>query len=579
MYTHDFVLDGGTGNVVYMEREGRWQPVAAVCLVGHVSGRYDHDWRTLEDPSGEMAGLNPFDTVLWNDRNGDGKVQRNECVIVSAAKPGDAKGRGEPALSIRNGWGARLGDDFSIYVSGVLRYRPTGFAPDGAPIYGLDGLDQTGFLDKGEVDPVPVPGENELVCLTWGWDRRPKLAGIDLETRTVQWTYPNPYPGVHGSHDATMPKPGLLIGPLKTCGTATVNDAVGTVFLMRGNQGQDFLMTSDGLYVGAIFQDCRLPAESLPDAEAPLRSMPLEGLSEGGEPFNGWFGKQADGVIRLTTGMAREACMILQIKGLETVRRHMGGAVAVDAVAIARADADSAARAKKPAQPKRYVVKRLAKAPAIDDGPADWGDVPGLAIAREGAPDSAGVKLAYDDSNLYVMFDVRDSSPWRNEGKDYRRLFKTGDAVDLQIGLDAKPHRDPVAGDQRLVFGQVNGKPVVVRMAPVDKTAPAALNAKYTSPVGTRAFDRVEVLADAQVAVRVEGGRYRVKAAVPLATLGIAPKPGLALRGDAGFISSDAQGLIDIARTYWANPTTNLVNDLPSEAWLYPETWGELVLE
>lgn len=51
------------------------------------------------------------------------------------------------------------------------------------------------------------------------------------------------------------------------------------------------------------------------------------------------------------------------------------------------------------------------------------------------------------------------------------------------------------------------------------------------------------------------------------------------LRGDLGFISSDAAGAIDVARTYWTNKDTNLVNDLPQEAWLFPATWGRINFE
>ena len=120
------------------------------------------------------------------------------------------------------------------------------------------------------------------------------------------------------------------------------------------------------------------------------------------------------------------------------------------------------------------------------------------------------------------------------------------------------------------------GKPTAVLMLPVDPTAPPAANKTYTSPVGSKRFDRVEVLADARVKVKVEENRYRVEAALPLRSLGLTAKPGMALRGEIGFISSDAQGLVNAARTYWANPNTNLVNDEPLEAWLYPDTWGEL---
>jgi len=34
----------------------------------------------------------------------------------------------------------------------------------------------------------------------------------------------------------------------------------------------------------------------------------------------------------------------------------------------------------------------------------------------------------------------------------------------------------------------------------------------------------------------------------------------------------NAKGLMDVARTCWANQVANIVNDLPAEAWLYPAT-------
>ena len=54
---------------------------------------------------------------------------------------------------------------------------------------------------------------------------------------------------------------------------------------------------------------------------------------------------------------------------------------------------------------------------------------------------------------------------------------------------------------------------------------------------------------------------------------------GMTIRGDVGFISSDAAGTINTARTYWSNKATNLVSDLPSEAWMNPGNWGVLRFE
>jgi hypothetical protein len=191
------------------------------------------------------------------------------------------------------------------------------------------------------------------------------------------------------------------------------------------------------------------------------------------------------------------------------------------------------------------------------------------------------VRLAWDSQNLYAPFDVQDTSPWQHEGKDYKRLFKTGDAVDVHLGpaWRDKPRRQPAAGDRRMLFAPLNGRPAAVLMAPVDEAAPAAQKVTYTSPVGAKAFDRVAVLDEAAVDVHTGDRGYRLEAAVPWSALGVQPKAGLTLRGDVGVIASDAAGRINVARTCWANPATNLVNDEPLEAWLYPHAWGELRLE
>jgi hypothetical protein len=568
LYSHDH-----DEQVVYMDRGGRWQPVAALCTVGAILGKN-------ELATSEFAGLNPFDTAIWNDDNRDAKVQRKECTIILTPSPSGGKGGGRSALAIGDGWGGRVGDDLSIYTNGLIRYRPQRFTDDGAPIYGLDGRFPLGVGDSGDL--VPVPGEDRLLCMSnVGYAGPTKITGIDLKTNKVQWFYPNPYPGVHGSHRATMPKPGLLIGPLKIMGTARISDDVGSVFAMRGNLGQDFFLTTDGLYVGALFQDCRLPGESLPDKEEQLVGRPLEAFSEGGEPFNGWFGKQTDGVVRMTTGLPRQAAMIMQIKGLETIHRFDGGTLTVDVPALVKAEADNATRAAQASVAKRYTIGKVATPPVIDGEAKEWAKLPALPIAREGQPDKGTAKLTYDATNLYVLFEVADSSPWRNEGKDFGQLFKTGDAVDLQLGTKSgtKAGRNPQAGDLRLVLSQLAGKPAAILMAPVDPAAPAGTKKSYTSPVGTRLFDRVEILAGAQMQVKVLADRYVVEAAIPLTLLGLAPQAGYVLRGDAGFISSDGQGMINVARTYWSNRMTNLVNDLPLEAWFTPEAWGELVFE
>jgi len=567
LFTHSDYATRGL--VVFMERKDGWQPVAAIGKAAQMSGWISHYGKVEELPSGELEGVNPQQAMFWNDANSDGKVQRSECTFVD--KP----------LPVGLGWGGRMAPDLTIYADGLTAYHPVAFDADGAPRYGMAGMRPVGMEDRGDL--VPVPGEERLLDLSFkGYPGLTQLRGIDLKNDRIEWSYPNPFPGVHGSHKAIMPKPGMLIGPLKICGVAKINDAIGSVFLMRGNLGQDFLLTTDGLYVGSIFEDIRVPCEPLPPTEDAIAGKSLRWYSNKDEPFNGWFGRQSDGKIRTMTGMAREGAMILEVTGLDTIRRFDGKTINLDAQAVSVAVADNARRAAAAGEAiKIYTVAKLSQPPALDGKPEAWKGLADLTVAREGFPDRASVNLAYDDNNLYARFVVKDASPWKNEGKDLGRLFKTGDAVDIQLSLDAKAgqHNDPVQGDLRIVIAPLAGKPAAVLMAPVDKRAAASAGKTYVSPVGTKVFAKVEVLTDAKVAVTMESGGHTVMASIPWNLLGGRPAAGARLHGDVGFISSDPQGLRNVARTYWANKDTNLVSDEPLEAWLFPKTWGELMLE
>lgn len=561
------------GHKLFMETDTGWRPVCAITTVGDICGMNVGQVKKGEAPTGEFAGLDVFDGVYWNDANEDGKVQRGECEIVQPDKPRNEQTQRSTPIPLSCGWGARMTPDFTFYVDGIARYRPTGFTAAGAPIYGPGSLERLSVRNQGDL--VPVPGEDALLCMSSkGYPGRADVLGIDTANGTIRWRYPNPYPGVHGSHRAPMPSPGMLIGPLKIVGVVHVNDSVGSVFVMRGNLGQDFFMTTDGLYVAALFEDGRLPGETLPANEADLIGRPMEGFSHGGEPFNGWFGKQADGKIRMTTGFPRQAAMVLQVNGLEKIQRLAPVDIVVDADALARADADNQARAAaaEGATPLRYTIEKLV-APTLDGKADEWGDVPKAAIRRAGDPNAASARLACDGDMLYVLFEVEDESPWKNEGKDFRRLFKTGDAVDVQLSPSANLGNDPRNGDLRIVIANLDGKPAAILMQP-KSAAGASAEAEYVSPIGTRRFDRVERIDGAKVTVARRQGRYTVEAGIPLAAIGVAPSG--TLTGDLGVVRSDADGTVNMARAYWSNKKTNLVNDEPAESWLAPSEWGEL---
>lgn len=566
------------GYAILMKTDkGAWQPVSAITVLGMISGKMNaHNGDVSVQPDGKFAGYDAFDGVFWNDANGDGRVQFEECEIVryEGNKKSPRNSR-DISIPLGSGWGQRIGTDFVFYVNGGYRYRPVRFTKGGAPVYSKASIEK--WMGEGDDrgDWTPVQSENRVLCLSFkGYAGPTKIASYDAATGATQWTYPNEFPGVHGSHRATMPSAGRVIGPLKIMGVVDMGKDIGQVFGMRGNLGQDFYMTTDGLYVGTMFQDGRLPGESLPDKEADLIGRPMESYSNGSEPFNGWLGRQADGKIRLTTGFSRQACMILTVKGFETIRRFDAGTVTVSADDLAAAEKDNLARAEKDAPPKVYTVK------IRRDGNL-WDSLPEMTVDRVGYPHKATVRMVCSADNLHITYRVTDSSPWMNEGKDFTRLFKTGDCVDFQIKTTegaAKGNND-LTGCVRVVMSQLNGKPAAVLMRAVDPTADKSLAFEYVSPVAPRRYDRVELAGDIKVSANKGGDSYDVNATIPLKRLGITPVPGLRLKADVGFIASDASGTVNAARIYWANKDTNLVSDMPQESWMYPATWGEIVFE
>ena len=112
--------------------------------------------------------------------------------------------------------------------------------------------------------------------------------------------------------------------------------------------------------------------------------------------------------------------------------------------------------------------------------------------------------------------------------------------------------------------------------------APAERRRVYSSPVATIAFDDVGPAPETvRLAVETTAEGYAATLDVPWAELGLSspPAPGTGLRGDFGLLSSDASGRSTASRVFWSAPGGNLVSDIPSEASLRPENWGDLVLD
>ena len=227
--------------------------------------------------------------------------------------------------------------------------------------------------------------------------------------------------------------------------------------------------------------------------------------------------------------------------------------------------------------------------PRIDGSTDDWDEQPSAELAE-----GASFRVNYDDSYLYLCYEVKDLGPMKNSGQQWDRLFKTGASVDLQIGLDptADGARKAAArGGFRLLMTMINesagpgkgdrgrshaAEPMAVIYRPVVPGTPDDKVWHVVSPVNRAAFDDVRVFPVARMACRGGQNSYVFEAAIPLKAIGLKIKPDLRLKIDWGVLVSGKDGNEVLRRIYWSNKATSIVSDAPSEAVLHPDLWGNI---
>jgi hypothetical protein len=204
----------------------------------------------------------------------------------------------------------------------------------------------------------------------------------------------------------------------------------------------------------------------------------------------------------------------------------------------------------------------------IDGQTTDWAH-----ITAEGAittPDerpAATFKLACDDTHLYALFSVIDASPLKNGAAIPQELLKGGDAVGMCLG-HAKGQIPP----QRLLLAQLNGKPVLMVYRP---KWPTKQPHTFASPVKSVTLDYVGPLDGAQTALKLTPNGYVAEMALPLKALGL--KASGTYLFDAQIIFSDPAGTTNSGTAWWHTVGSDAftVEDLPTEASLFPALWGD----
>jgi len=501
--------------------------------------------------------------VMWVDANGDGLPQAGEFNFSTDAPNFAGSGWGHAQHDLTLHIPVRLKDG----ANALAVLRPDGFDPGGAPNYPtLNAAIASAVRLKDEVASYDYKRIHvETAVDRFGnvvFNTDPQMVCHGPDGR-LNWRYPNRWTNVHGSHDAPLPETGVLQGTLFFLGMAKLDDKA-DVFMMNGNHGRFFVMTSDGLYLDEMFKDVRMGGAR-------------DETYIGGEAFGGSFGRaHADGRYYLQTG--GDGYRVYRVEGLSKLRRS-SGTITVTPSQLLAAERTLTRAAPPTAAERSATIGRRDKPPTIDGRDRDWPRPATIAWDRSGQF-PVRLRCAYDDENLYLLYDVRDASPWVNRGKDWTTLFKTGDSVDLQLATDANAppkRRGPAPGDLRLLIAPFAAKPLAVLYRHRQPGAPNPVT--FTCPWRSETVDVVRKVPAARIAVEVASDRYRVEAAIPLAELGLAAPAGRRLRADFGVIYGDRDGSINMLRSYWANPATMLVNDVPGEIMLHPNRWGTVRFE
>jgi hypothetical protein len=554
---------GATEVACTMFKDGVWR---AACHFGQVVRKDEGEWAKYLSPL--FAG-HDGQHYVWCDANGDGLVQADELQFGTPAHAGRA-------LALRSHYWGQLPDTdgtvtyLALAEQALVKWPVIGVTACGAPRYDL-------------ASPQVVPVDQRVLgggegTLMGGSDGRvyvnqEPLVAIDRAGKVIG-TYPSRHVSVHGSHTAKASRPGYLIGPSAFLGTADLGGGIGEVFDLNGNLGENYLFTQDCLYIQALFKDVRGGFETPLRA---VRGMSMDATTAGGESFGGNFVRTTAGKVYLTIGGTD--ARVLEVSGLDSIVRF-GGRFTYRPEQYAAAQQLMQQQAAKVQAARSAVIAKAAAPVRIDGKPDEWPELlddkaTAIAIEESAQRRYARVGMRWDATSLYLAYRVfAPAGALRNAGQDWRLLFKTGDAVDLMLGGRGKDD----AG-LRLLMTMMGGQPCAVLY---EKRVPGVAEqdrVPFSSPWRTIHFDRVAQLADVQLACGGISGGWFVEAAVPWRRLGVTPASGLKLSGDLGALSADSGGTTTVARHYWSNQATNLVNDVPGEADLAASLWGTFTLE
>ena len=500
---------------------------------------------------------------VWTDADGDGLIDEGETRPV----------KGVPFDNNIFQFGGSFFPG-AAFIKGRRIYRPQGLTPAGVPVY-----------PRPEDAPPILAGDGPMARYSnwldvWpsrehDWEQFYAIAslpdtkhggipdgggedGIYRFDRAGQilWRYPR-VRVFYAIKDQRLAGPGDLMGAVRIAGLVPMPPEQGGEIVAIGcYRGYFGLVSGDGLFIDTISDD---KGKGLPPS---FDTFFIEN-------FSGWFFKHPDtGRVYLFCGDVDGR--ILELGGLDTIRRFDGGPFELSAATHAELAARRGAEAEElAADSGPWIAPRVTAVPE-----PDVARFPAAALRTIdlGEGRSARTGLCHDAERLHAVFDVADPTPWINGGTDWTLPFKGGDALDVQLGTAAglplvRVFAAPAAGAEPLVVGMWPTVPEGLERAPQI----------YQSPVGREEFARVAKLTTAVTKVVKRADGYTALVSIPWTDLGLAPPPaGATMRADLGVLFSDPSGSRTIRRRYLHNAETAIVDDVPSEVRLTPQRWGVL---
>ena len=472
--------------------------------------------------------LNKKHFYLWNDLNKNGLAEHHEFQFVPHSKM-------EASFKDASGWTPFIfNEDLCLTI---------GAKQESYIVAAEKGTNGLYMYHTNNIRKAPIRRPNNLrkdghrfYSLDKGWD----IKG------NVKWIHPVETGFKHGAVGRTGSGLNLAMGRVDL-------DEQGSIFGINGDVLS--LFTTDGLYVGRALKYHKYTTEF--DATVNVEEAFFKGLS---------YNRKTE-----RTFLVHGQCpyLVNEIVGLNDIKRIQGNITVskdeAERVAARQQKTGNAARRKYPV----YGIQKIDNPESIG-----WRHIDSIQIGEHKY--QANIQVCYGKDSLYLRYDVIKKSAFENNSQNFQMAYANGDAVDLHLQTkwqSAVNRQDPAYGDLRILFTEYNNEPVAIKYHMKSQN-----RSPYTIRSGQRTitFNEISMIEDADVHIEKRTDGYRVRAIVPLASIGLETlAPGCVRRGDVGVIFANHGKRV--ARTYWANQGTWHIADVGIESELHPHKWGYFV--